>query len=134
MLIDIWRSFRRIPLWVQIWVAGILMPINFLAVLFFTENYGQWVAILAIAGMLPNAVILATERGLSKMMAIPHVLIWTPLCLLLAWLLYGHFNGGPVLSDNYAYYLMALLIIDVISLGFDFPDTLKWLRGDRAIA
>ena len=134
MLIDIWKSFRRIPLWVQIWVAGILMPINFLAVCFATEHYGHWVAVLAIGGMLPNAFILASERGLSKMMAIPHIMIWTPLCLLLAWLLYGHSSGGTELSDTYACYLIALLVIDSISLGFDFPDTLKWFRGDRAIA
>lgn len=134
MLIDIWKSFRRIPLWVQIWVAGILMPINFLTLCFLNEPYGLWVAILAIGGMLPNGPILAIERGLSKMMAIPHIFVWTPLCLLVAWLLYGHYSGAGVLSDSYVCYLIALLVIDVISLGFDFPDGLKWLRGDRDIA
>ena len=27
---DIWRSLRSLPLWVQIWVAGILVPVNVL--------------------------------------------------------------------------------------------------------
>lgn len=134
MLVDIWKSFRRIPLWVQIWVAGILMPVNFLAVYFVNEPYGLWVAILAVGGMLPNAFILAAERGLSKLMALPHIFVWTPLCMLAAWLLYGHFSGETVLSDSYSCFLIALLVIDVISLAFDFPDGLKWVRGDRAIA
>lgn len=30
--------------------------------------------------------------------------------------------------------LMALLVVDVISLGFDYTDAVKWYRGDRDIA
>lgn len=134
MLFDIWKSFRRMPLWVQIWMTGILMPINFISLAFVSEPLGLWVAILAVGGMMPNAVIMAVERGLSSAMAIPHLFMWTPLCLLAAYLLYGHYNGGQVLSENYACFILALLIIDVISLAFDYPDTRKWLRGDRHIA
>jgi len=27
---DIWRSLRSLPLWVQIWVVAILVPVNVL--------------------------------------------------------------------------------------------------------
>jgi hypothetical protein len=27
---DIWRSLRSLPVWVQIWVVGILVPVNVL--------------------------------------------------------------------------------------------------------
>lgn len=134
MLTAIWHSFRRIPLWVQIWVVLILMPINFATLCFVAQPSGLWLAILAIGGMLPNAYIMASERGLSKLMALPHVLLWTPLCLLIGCLLYGHYAGTQLLSDGYRQFLIALLIIDVISLAFDFPDLYRWWRGDRAIA
>ena len=134
MILDIWSSFRRLPLWVQLWMALILVPINLAALAFWNAPYGVWVAVLAVGGMLPNLVIMAAERGMSSLMAWPHVFIWTPLCLLVAWMLYQYFAGALALSTSYAAFLVALLVIDVISLAFDFPDALKWLRGDRAIA
>ena len=127
---DIWGSFRRLPLWVQVWVALILVPVNMLSLLFFAYPGAVWVAVLAVGGMLPNIAIMVAERGLSKAMALPHLLIWTPLIGLVLWLQYT-FPGFPPLFKNY---LWLLLAVDLISLGFDYPDALKWKRGDRAVA
>lgn len=131
---DIWKSFRRLPLWVQIWMAAILVPLNLCSLAYTAEPYGLWLAALAIGGMLPNVLIMAIERGLSSAMAIPHLIFWTPLCGLAAWLLYGHFSGMQPLSDAYAGFLIALLVTNTVSLCFDYPDTLSWLRGNRSIA
>ena len=126
---DIWSSFRRMPLWVQIWVALILVPINMLSLAFLYAPNGLWVAILAIGGMTPNLFFMIKERGFSSIMAVPHIFIWTPLVILVACMLY---KGG--LPAGYTKYLWALLVINVISLAFDFPDSLKWLKGKRDIA
>ena len=127
LITDIWHSFRSLPAWVQIWVGLILVPVNMLSVLFVAEPKGILIATLAVGGMMPNIVIMLAERGLSKMMALPHLVIWIPLVLIL-WLHLGNVTGG------YLMYLWLLLIVDGVSLAFDIPDAWKWWKGDKAIA
>lgn len=130
MVLDIWQSFRRMPLWVQIWVAVILVPVNAASIFFVTQPMGVWIAILAIGGMAPNLIVMAVERGFSRTMALPHVVIWTPLVILLVMML----TGAAPPEGGYRMFLILLLVVDVISLGFDYIDTLKWWKGAREIA
>jgi len=95
---------------------------------------GILIATLAIGGMVPNIFIMAYERGMSKLMALPHVVVWTPLCILVLWLLYKSYAGSLELGSPYTFFLIILLIINTVSLMFDFPDIWKWYSGDRAIA
>lgn len=127
MVLDIWNSFRRLPLWVQIWVAFILVPINIAALVFVFEPYGLLVAALAIGGMLPNLGVMIWERGFTNTMALPHVVIWTPLVILLLWMILS----GATDDSAYLTYLWILLIIDTLSLAFDFKDSWKWLKDRR---
>ena len=130
IVLEIWNSFRSMPAWVQIWVAFILAPVNMASLLFLNEVYGLWIALLAIGGMTPNLVIMAYERGLSKAMALPHLVIWTPLVIIIAlWLN----DGGPD-AQLFPMYLWVLLGVNLISLAFDLKDGLAWLGGDRDIA
>ena len=131
MIMEIWASFRRMPLWVQIWVAAILVPVNLAPMVFLSEPYAILIACLSVGGMIPNLVIMLAERGLSKRMALPHLVIWGPLVVVLGCLLAGGLVGA---SGGYLSMLLLLLMVDLISLGFDIPDAIKWLRGDRAIA
>lgn len=117
-------------MWVQVWVAAILVPVNMVTLLFWPEPLGLWVAALAVGGMLPNMVILAVERGFSKAMALPHILIWTPLMVVVIALL----DDRALISEGYWRFLWVLLAVDAASLGFDFTDSWKWLKGDRAVA
>jgi len=129
LILDIWRSFRALPLWVQFWVVVILVPVNLASLMFAYETMGALIAALAIGGMLPNLLIMVFDRGLSKAMALPHLAIWIPLVAFLIW-----FVQSPWVSGSYLTYLWLLLIVDGLSLAFDIPDAWKWLRGDRAIA
>lgn len=129
MILDIWQSYRRLPLWVQLWVALILVPVNAASLVFWGAPMGAWLAVMAIGAMLLNGVLMLFERGFSKMMALPHVLIWTPLVLLTLWLL-----AKGDLAAGYARYLMFLLAVDLFSLALDYADTVKWLKGERRIA
>ncbi len=128
MILDIWRSFRRLPLWVQIWVAVILVPVNMAAVLFWAQPLGLWVALLAVGAMALNLPIMVFERGFSKAMALPHVLIWTPLIGLIMWV-----RGGDI-SPCFRSYLTVLLVVNLISLIFDYKDAVAWWKGDRKVA
>jgi len=127
IFLDIWRSYRSLPLWVQIWVVGILVPVNSTALFFIFQPSGIWVAILAIGAMLPNIPIILYERGLSKMMALPHLIPWS---ILVLWLLIAMPQG----SVAYGVFLWILLVVNAISLAFDIPDALKWREGDRRVA
>ncbi len=40
----------------------------------------------------------------------------------------------PQGSAAYSIFLWILIIVNGISLMFDFPDALKWRKGDRVIA
>ena len=64
MILDVWDSFWRLPLWVQVWVGLILVPANLLTLLFVRKKYGKWIAVLAIGGMLPNIPVSYTHLTL----------------------------------------------------------------------
>ncbi|MAN98860.1 hypothetical protein [uncultured Roseovarius sp.] len=128
MILQIWQSYRRLPLWVQLWVALILVPVNAASLFFVTQPAGAWLALMAVGAMLCNGVLMLVERGFSKVMAVPHVLIWTPMLGLILWLL------TQDIADGFRTYLLILLAVDVFSLILDVIDTRKWLSGDRKIA
>ena len=127
LLLDWWGSFRALPVWVQIWVALILVPVNMLSLAFLAEPMGHWIAFLAIVAMVLNLPVMWINRGLSNAMALPHLIPWT---VLVVWLLVAR----PEASGVYAAYLTVLLVVDAVSLVFDYTDTIRWLRGDRAVA
>ncbi|MDZ4093771.1 MAG: hypothetical protein U1D35_02530 [Paracoccaceae bacterium] len=126
IILDIWTSWRALPGWVQVWVAVILVPVNMASLLFLSEPMGLWIAFLANIAMMINLLIMIRERGFSKMMALPHLLPWSALLALI--LLVRPEVGGPFRT-----YLTLLLVVDTVSLLLDYPDAIKWLRGDRRV-
>jgi len=129
LLTDVWQSFRAMPVWVQIWVAGILVPVNSAGLLFLDTRAGQVTVVLGLGAMLANTVLLLVQRGFSKAMALPHILPWTGLVIWLAFVL----SGDGIASGGLRTYLGILLVVDVISLVFDYIDMVKWFRGDREV-
>ncbi|MEH6477563.1 MAG: hypothetical protein V7727_17860 [Sneathiella sp.] len=123
----LWHSFRSLPGWVQIWMMIFLMPINMVSLFFLTEPLGYWIAFLANIGMILNLPVMLWYRGFSKAMALPHLIPWTALVILIA--IYR-----PVASGAYDIYLWILLATNVMSLIFDYRDALHWFRGDRNVA
>jgi len=122
---DIWISFRTLPIRVQVWVALILMPVNMASLVFLDEPMGLWIALLANIAMLSNLPIILCERGFTKAMALPHLIPWT---ILVGVLLFFR----PAATGAYDHYLFALLIVNMISLLFDYPDSVAWLRERRS--
>ena len=127
MIMEIYKSFRALPGWVQIWVMFLLMPINMASIFFINEPMGLWIAVLAIGAMMLNMPLMLYDRGFSKLMALPHIIPWT---LLVAILVFRR----PEASGTYDIYLWVLLVAELISLGFDYPDAISWINGKRDVS
>lgn len=127
MIVEIWRSFRALPLWVQLWVAFILAPVNMATLLFINQPGGLLIAGLANLAMMLNMPVMLKERGFSKLMGLPHLIPWTILVYILAF-------DRPPAEGLYDSFLTVLLLTNTISLLLDYPDTVRWLMGDRAVA
>ncbi|MES0861226.1 hypothetical protein ABLN87_02575 [Ruegeria sp. SCPT10] len=127
MLRDIWISFRNLPAWVQIWMSVVLVPANLVPLAFLDQPYGTLIAGLAILGMALNLPIMMAERGMSRAMALPHLLFWTPMVLIIVYVLNTHTDLLPI----YAQFLLVLLVVDLISLGFDLRDAILWNKNRK---
>jgi phosphoglycerol transferase MdoB-like AlkP superfamily enzyme len=127
LIMALWQSFRSMPAWVQIWVVGILVPVNMASLFFMAEPLGYWVAGLANVGMILNLPVMIWYRGFSRAMALPHLVPWTALVILIAFF-------RPDVSGCYDIYLWILLVTNVISLAFDYVDAVRWFRGERDVA
>ena len=123
---DIWISFRALPTWVQVWML-ILVSVNFVSLFFLNQPMGRWIAFLAIFAMVPNLPLMLRDRGFGKVMALPHVIPWTILVVILLFF-------RPQGSVAYNAFLWILLIVDLISLGFDYTDAWQWFKGHREIS
>lgn len=126
---DVWASIGRLPIWVVVWVSFVLVPVNVASVMYWAEPYGGLIFILAVGGMLPNVFMIFIQGGVTKAMAIPHVLLWTPLVFVILYVLLT-----ADISDSFTTFLWVLLVVEIISLGFDYNDAAAWFRGERWVA
>lgn len=125
IILKIWKSFRSIPLWVQIWVSFWLVPVNLASLAFAAEDWGATVALLAIIAMALNVIILFIEQRFSRTMALPHLPFWTALVILIVIL-------RPDSTTPFGIYLMVLGVTNTVSLVLDYIDAYRWFKGDRS--
>ena len=128
----IWHSFRSVPLWVQIWVAGILVPANAAAFLLLDTWSGQMAAWAAGFVVLTNVPIMWLAGGMSRLMSMPHLIAWVPLEAALLLRLTGNAGHAPLAATE-TVFIVGLLVINGISLVFDSLDSWRWLRGEREV-
>ena len=128
MIKDIWSSLVALPKGVIVWVFVILVPVNMASAVFIGVEGGLLVATLACMGILTNAGVMAYDRGFSKLMALSHLIFWPPLIVVIVTLL----SRSP--TGIFQSYLIALLVVNVVSLAFDVIDFRKWWNGDRSAA
>ena len=125
-----WQSFRSLPVWVQIWVGLILVPVN-IAPFFLLDTWaGQAGAIAALFVIITNGPIMLAYRGMNRALSIPHLIAWIPLEIALFLRALGMAGPGQPGSAEMAL-IVVLLIINGISLAFDTLDSWRWLRGER---
>ena len=128
-IIRIVKSMFALPVWVIVWINLFLVPANFSGFLFLDATSGIAIAALGAGAILINLVLVWLNGGLSKVLCIPHLILWVPLVLLLGYRL------AYVPMDSAEFYLAAIVCaINVISLVFDFFDLFDWHSGNRAVA
>ena len=125
---DSWHSFRTLPLWVQIWVGGILVPVNAVAFLFLGTPGGFWTAVAAVLVMASNYPIMLACRGMSRLMSVPHLLIWGPLQVFLIY----HVTVAET-SVPETMFVLLVLVVNGVSLVFDALDSWRWFCGEREV-
>lgn len=127
-IVRITKSFFALPLWVIVWISVFLIPANFAGFWFLDSDVGFWVALLGAGAIFLNFVPVLINGGLSKVLAIPHLVFWVPLEIILLWLLLTR-----DLSDGEWWLAVIVVVINGISLGFDIYDTREWWRGNRGV-
>lgn len=128
-IIRIIKSCFALPKWVFIWVFFILVPANFSGIFLLQYDTGFWVAVLGIGGIMPNLIFLYLNGGMSKVLAVPHLIFWIPLHIVLSVL----WVKNPEMSDFEKNYLVIIFIINSISLVFDLYDANEWRKGKRDV-
>jgi hypothetical protein len=89
-------------------------------------------ALAAAFVVATNIPIMLVERGMSKLMAIPHLFAWGPLMVFLVLRLWDH-SITPQIAPLEQAYAVVLITVNCISLVFDAVDSWRWLKGDRAV-
>ena len=62
---DIWRSLRSLPLWVQIWVVGILVPVNGLPFFLLDTRVGLAASLAALFVVVTNVPLMWIYKGMN---------------------------------------------------------------------
>ena len=124
----IFKSFFALPVWVIIWICVFLGPANFAGFWFLDTPTGFWVTVLGAGAIFLNIVPVLLNGGASKVLAIPHVICWVPLEIILLRRLISE-----DLTVGEWWFAIAVVVINGISLGFDFYDTAEWWRGNRKV-
>ena len=127
--IDCGRSFRSLPAWVQVWVVGILIPVNAAPFLFPNSTVGRYGMVASLLIVLSNVPIMLIERGMSRLMSVPHLLVWGPLLLLLV----RYLRSGAAVPGAERLLALFLITVDGVSLMFDLFDTWRWFNGSREV-
>lgn len=125
-----WHSFRSLPVWVQIWVGLILVPVN-AAPFFLLDTWaGKAGAIAAVFVIATNGPIMLAYKGMNRALSLFHLVAWIPLEVALILRALGMAGSGDPGATESAL-VAVLLIVNGISLGFDTLDSWRWLRGER---
>lgn len=130
---NVWGSFRALPLWVQIWVGVILVPVNTLPFFLLDTPTGRWASWSAVFVVLTNVPIMLIAGGMSRLMAVPHLLAWGPLVVAFVLRLGNPHVGGAPLTATESALLWGVLLVNSVSLAFDVLDTWRWCRGERGV-
>ena len=72
-------SWTRLPIWVLIWVFVFLGPVNLAGFFFLDSNIGVATVIAMVVAFGGNSFLMIANGGVSKVMAIPHLVAWLPL-------------------------------------------------------
>ena len=118
------KTMMIMPIQWQIWL-GILVTTNMVVPIFFIHTLeAQVVLATAIVGLVIMSVIFSM-KGFVRLMEIGHI-GWLPLVF---WL--GTKLEHASADSTFGYWLMAVIVLDSLSLFIDTIDVLRYVKGER---
>lgn len=124
----IFRSLFALPVWVIIWMLVILIPANLSGLFFLDTVSGRWIAGLGGGALVINTVLVLMNGGFSRVLAIPHVIMWGALEILLIYRMFSESMASIEFQLT-----LVVVIINGVSLIFDVIDTRRWYIGERDV-
>ncbi len=124
-MMNLTRTMMIMPTHWQVWL-GVLVTVNMVVPFFFIHTReAQVVLATAIAGLVIMSVIFSM-KGFVRLMGIGHI-GWLPLVFWLATKL----EHAPA-DSTFGYWLMAVIVLDSLSVFIDTIDVLRYVKGERA--
>lgn len=120
------QSFYALPQWVQWWVV-VLFAMNALSIVFLRHASGRLVFVFWLIMTALGAWMVMQAGGLTRALAFVHFL-WVPMII---WL--GRAPGDPGSTRLVRSWLVLLVLVNCISLGFDVVEIVHWLAGDQGV-
>ena len=118
------KTMMIMPIHWQIWL-GVLVSANIIAPFFFIHTLeAQVVSATGIVGLMIMSVIFS-EKGFVRLLGIGHI-GWLPLVF---WL-WTRLDHAPA-DSTFGYWLMAVIVLDGLSLIIDTIDVLRYFKGER---
>jgi len=127
-------SWMRMKTWIKIWLFA--LNTVFLVAFFYWPSEFAHVVLAAYFASAPLLVaFVITQRGLTRLLGIAHLIPWLPLLGYLVLRLTGDLAGAQITPQSasglFAYSVVLTLSV-AVCLALDVYDLLRWMRGDRA--
>lgn len=123
-MMNFMKTMLIMPIHWQVWL-GALVAANIIMPLFFIDTMEAQIVLATALGGLAIMAVIFSDQGFVRLMGIGHT-GWIPLVLLLWWSL----DFAPAHSA-FAYWLMAVIALDSLSVMIDTVDVLRYVKGER---
>jgi len=121
------RFLRTMMLMPKPWLAwlGLLVFINILIPLYFINTLEAKVVLIAIICSMTIMTAIFSAKGFVRLLGIGHI-AWVPM---IPWLFT---SLGEISLDNpFGYWLLAIIIMNSLTLIIDTIDVIRYIRGER---
>ena len=123
-MIDFMKTMLIMPIQWQIWL-GALVTTNIVAPFFFAHTLeAQVIWVMGVVGLLVMSYIFS-KKGFVRLMGIGHI-GWLPMVFWLA----TRLEHAPA-DSAFGYWLMAVIVLDSLSLVIDAFDVFRYVKGER---
>ena len=125
VMIDFFRAMLLLPKPWVVWV-GLLIAANLVAPLFFIGSLEAKVVVVAIMVGAITQMAIFGAKGFVRLLGLGHF----PWVLMIPWLWTR--LGELEFNNPFAYWLVAVIVLDGLSLIIDVTDVVRYIKGERA--
>ncbi len=125
VMIDFFRAMLLLPKPWVVWV-GLLIAANLVAPLFFIGSLEGKVVVVAIMVGAITQMAIFRAKGFVRLLGLGHF----PWVLMIPWLWTR--LGQLEVNNPFAYWLLAVIVLDGLSLIIDVTDVARYIKGECA--